>query len=433
MARRGNRRTRGIGPLSGIIAVAVLALGSILLLSANNRSGAVAAAASDISGKVGGVVTAPIRWGQSGWNSAHSFFGGAKLNAKLKEENAGLLVWRDQARAMSERLAAYEKLLNMTSEQMPQGVSGRMIGESNTAFSRTGLVNVGSKAGVGVNWVVLNQNGLVGRVIAVGTSTSRILLLGDGDSRVPVMGEITRARAILLGDKTNAPRLAHLNTPALMRDGEVVMTSGDDGLFPRGITVGQANIAPDKQWRVRPGVSAAPVDYVRLVPPSNISAPIDEITLPPLDAPPTGASGSILSSAPSGAVLPLAPGAAPVPTAATPEAIRAAQTDLARKAEKQAQDARDLTKKLTAERDAARDAVRKAEAARREAEQRVARRTLASEGPPVRAIQAGGDTTRSARPAKKLDPSSVPVAPSALKQSGQSQATSPTSPQEGPQ
>jgi rod shape-determining protein MreC len=438
MARRGNRRTRGIGPLSGIIALVVLAVGSVALFASDTRSSRVAGIASDISGSVGTIVSSPARWGHNALAYLGSFFGGATLNAKLKAENDQLRVWREQARSMSERLVAYEKLLNITSERIPSGVAGRMIGDTNSSFSRAGLVNVGSEQGVAVNWVVINQNGLVGRVIAVGARSSRVLLLGDGDSRVPVMGEVTRARALLAGDKTSAPRLYHLNTPTLMRDGEIVLTSGDDGLFPRGITVGQANIAPDKQWRVRLGVESDPVDFVRLVPPSNIVAPPEDVTAPSLNAPPVGASDSILASSPAGAILPLAPGAAPVPTAATPEAIRAAQTDLARRNAQQAEEARTLTKKLIAERDAAREAVRKAEAARREAEQKASRANRPTQAASNRAQSNAepetdaGRPQRSLRPVKKLDPNAVPVAPSALKQTGQSATPTPPA-QEGPQ
>lgn len=445
MARRGNRRTSGIGPISGIIVLAALVIGAITLVATGNRSGAVSGWASDVSGAIGGVVTAPIRWGQQSWSSMGAYFGGSKQNAKLKAENESLLQWREQARGMSERLAAYEKLLGMTSEPLPRGLSGRLIGETNSTFSRAGIVNVGSKAGVRVNWIVMNQNGLVGRVIAVGDNTSRVLLLGDGDSRVPVMGEVTRARAIASGDKTNAPRLSHLNTPALMQDGERVITSGDDGIFPRGIAVGQAGIAPDKQWRLRLATNTSAVDFVRLVPPSNFPAPPEAVTAPPLDAPPVGASTSLTVGAGVGSVLPLAPGAAPIPTAATPEAIRAAQTELARKTSQQAIEAQNLAKKLLAERDAAREAVRKAEAARIAAEQRAARTARSAQANGPSSERRGGRATdnatsdatpspnRPARTTKKMDPKSVPVAPSALKAAGEQQPTPAQPPPEGPQ
>ncbi len=409
MARRGNRRTSPIGPIIGLVGLAALVVASVTMLVTGNRTSGASGLAADVSGAIGGVVNAPVRWLQSSISATQSFFGGSTLNAKLKAENATLLVWRDQASAMADRLDAYEKLNNITGEQLPTGLTGRLVGETAGTFSRSGIVNLGSKAGVQVNWIVINQSGLVGRVIAVGNDTSRVLLLGDGDSRVPVMGETTRARAIVSGDKTLAPRLAHLNTPALMRDGERVMTSGDDGIFPRGIAVGEAGVAPDRQWRVRLASSKAPIDFVRLVPPSNFPPPLDPVTPPPLNAPPNGASPALSATSGLGAVLPLAPNAAQVPTAATPEAIRAAQTELTRKTALQAAAVTALNKKLIAERDAARSAVARSEVARVAAERRASVNQRS-----ISAAKAPGEG-RGERIAKKLDPSSVPIAPSALK------------------
>ncbi|MFN5551962.1 MAG: rod shape-determining protein MreC, partial [Hyphomonadaceae bacterium] len=208
MARRGNRRAGGAGPLIGVAVLTALISAGVTIVVTDQRGGAVAGLASDISGAVGGVLMTPVRWGESVVSSVGSFFGGAGLNQKLKEENRALLQWRDQAKAMAERLDAYEKLHGVKAEQLPQGLTGRLISESSGPFAKSGIVNLGAKAGVKVNWIVMNQNGLVGRVIAVGSDTSRVLFLADGDSRVPVMGETTRARAIAMGDKTSAPRLA---------------------------------------------------------------------------------------------------------------------------------------------------------------------------------------------------------------------------------
>ncbi len=356
MGRRGNRRTGGAGPLVGVAVLTALITAGVTLAVTDQRGGGVAGIASDISGAVGGVLMTPVRWGERALSSVNSFIGGASLNQKLKEENRALLQWRDQAKAMAERLDAYEKLHGVKTEQLSQGLTGRLISESSGPFAKSGIVNLGAKAGIKVNWIVMNQNGLVGRVIAVGSDTSRVLFLADGDSRVPVMGETTRARAIAMGDKTTAPKLAHLNTPTFMRDGERVMTSGDDGIFPRGIAVGQAGVAPDKQWRVRLASSASPIDFVRLIPPSNFPPPLDPVTPPLLSPPPTdGATTPPVQ----GGVLPLADDAARVPTAATPDAIRAAQASRSSEMEAARASARPAK-----EPDAAREQAQPAEAGR---------------------------------------------------------------------
>ena len=183
---------------------------------------------------------------------------------------------------------------------------------------------------------------------------------------------------------------------------KLIMTSGDDGIFPRGIAVGQAGIAPDQLWHVRLASNASPIDFVRLIPPSNFPPPLEPLTPPPLTA---VSVGEVPVASVTGGVLPLAPGAAPVPIAATPEAIRAAQTEVARRAAQQSQVNQALTKKLIAERDAAREVARKAEAARLLAVRTANTAPRSETGPTV--------TSEMPRPLK-VDPPKVPVAPSAL-------------------
>lgn len=379
MARRPiQRRGQGAGRLIGVAVLAAAMAVALTLLVTQPRGGqgGLSGVADDVGGAIGSVVSAPVRWAQSGGSWIGSYFGGAKRIRALEAENAELVRWRDQAMAMSSRLDAYEQLHSVQSERMPAGVTGRMVAESAGPFSRAGIVNVGSGQGVKVNWIVFNQNGLVGRVISVGATSSRVLLLTDGDTKVPVMGEVTRARGILIGDKTAAPQLAHLNLPPVIGDNERLMTSGDDGMFPRGLAVGTAGKGPDGKWRIRLASARAPVDFVTLIPPSDFPPPADPVTAPvftPVGEAPIATGGA--------ASLPLAAGAAGVPTAATPEAIAQAQREgeAAREARRVADERARLLRQAQAERDAAREAQRRAEAdAARATEREVA---PAAEGP----------------------------------------------------
>jgi rod shape-determining protein MreC len=121
---------------------------------------------------------------------------------------------------------------------------------------------------------------------------SRILLLTDVDSRVPVLIARTNARAILTGDGGPTPKLAYLRTHDAPRVGDRVLTSGDGGVIPRGLPVG--TVVPSLEgWRVALDCDAAPIDFVRILlfrDFSQLVAPgaIAPKTLPPLStAPPT--------------------------------------------------------------------------------------------------------------------------------------------------
>jgi rod shape-determining protein MreC len=158
-------------------------------------------------------------------------------------------------------------------------------------------------------------------------------MLDDYNSRIPVMGEASRVRAVLAGQATHAPELIthpyQLEAPRLdfivgaqnLREGERVITSGDGGLFPRGIPVGTARALPDGSWRVALAASQRPIDFVRLIPFVGVARPEDA---PAADeGPPLTASSSVaavgreLTSPP-----PATPSASPTPSRPRPVAPR---------------------------------------------------------------------------------------------------------------
>ncbi|MEJ0059457.1 MAG: rod shape-determining protein MreC [Terricaulis sp.] len=159
------------------------------------------------------------------------------------------------------------------------------------------MANAGSDHGVRVGFIAINENGLVGRVVSVGRRSSRVLMLDDYNSRIPVMGEASRVRAVLAGQATQPPELYtrpfEVESPRLdfivgaqsLREGERMVTSGDGGLYPRGVAVGLARHGSDGVWRVTLATTRQPIDFVRLVPfvgaPRPEDAPVDDAGPPP--------------------------------------------------------------------------------------------------------------------------------------------------------
>jgi rod shape-determining protein MreC len=101
--------------------------------------------------------------------------------------------------------------------------------------------------------------GLVGRIAGVGARTSRVILLTDTNSRVPVTVQPSGQRAMIVGDNTAAPPLEFVENLDLVRPGDRVVSSGDGGVFPAGLLVGQ--VAQDRNGRMRVRLAA---DYERL-------------------------------------------------------------------------------------------------------------------------------------------------------------------------
>lgn len=218
----------------------------------------------------------------------------ARALKQLESENTQLRLQILELDARVERLARYEALLGLPPELLATGMTARLIGEAAGPFSAARIANAGAEVGVKNGFVAINEYGLVGWVSSVGKRSSRVLLLTDPNSRIPVMGETSRVRAIMVGDRSEQPEMLYMSDATRLRPGERIMTSGDGGLFPRGILVGYAvreKLSPISmggnqknpgtpgaspvRWRVRPAADLKAADFVRLLPNTEI-APLEE-------------------------------------------------------------------------------------------------------------------------------------------------------------
>lgn len=182
--------------------------------------------------------------------------------------------WRNTANSMAARMQQYENILDLMGEPPLGGRTARIVAEVNGPFSQTRIANVGGAGGVSVGYAAINQHGLIGRVVRTGERTSRILLLTDYNSRIPVMGRVSLDRALLVGDRSVGARLMYAETPDRIVEGEEWVTSGDDGIFERGMTVGYARRYKEG-WRLDLAMNRSALDFVRLLPPPDFLAPED--------------------------------------------------------------------------------------------------------------------------------------------------------------
>lgn len=188
-------------------------------------------------------------------------------NARLAEENLRLREWYQTALQLEARNKALEGMLNLAADPQRTFVTARIIADSGNAYVRSMLVLAGTQHNISKGSPVLAAEGLVGRVIEAGGRASRILLLGDVNSRIPVLVEGRNWRAVLAGTNDGLPVLDHLSPEALkeMEEGLRVVTSGHGGLFPFGLPVGEITKAADGQWHVRPYADVERLVYVRII------------------------------------------------------------------------------------------------------------------------------------------------------------------------
>lgn len=184
-------------------------------------------------------------------------------NAELREGNDRLLQWQALAQRLEAENKSLRSLLALVPEPGAQFVSARVVGDVGGAFAQSVIITAGLSAGVKKGQVVMTGEGLVGRVTQAGNNSSRVLLITDINSRIPVLVGEAGNRAILAGDNGLRPKLLYLNQSAAA-PGDKVVTSGDAEAFPPGIPIGQVAEVGDGDVAVELFVARDKLQYVRV-------------------------------------------------------------------------------------------------------------------------------------------------------------------------
>ena len=253
----------------------------------------------DVADKpVAGVISAPSRWTRVASEYVGDYLFAAAENHRLRQQVAELKQWRDLAVALQDTNRRYQAVLGLKTDPPIPMVTGRVVLDSRGPFANTRLADVGAEKGVRVGNPVMSDRGLVGRVVGAANGASRVLLLTDVASRTPVLVARTDARAILLGDGGSNPRLGYLRGQDPVHDGDRVLTSGDGGVFPRGLPVGVAAKGLDGQWRVRLDADLTAIDFIRVLEFQDFTGTVNEAQLEKSALPPLPA-GTVVQAPPS--------------------------------------------------------------------------------------------------------------------------------------
>lgn len=272
MSLRGGREIRAGAAARSIVqrfgylaflsaALALLALArSQAPLVERFRSGAV-----DVAAPILEVLSRPVEAANRVVEEAARLWYTYEENARLRADVERLNQWQIVARQLEQENAALRAQLNLRLEPRPTYVSARVIADSGSPFVRTALLNAGRRDGVEKGQAAVTGAGLAGRVIETGERSSRLLLLTDLNSRLPVTLESSRWRAILAGDNSPRPRLVFLPNTAEVGAGDRVVTSGEGGVVPPGIPVGVVAQVGDGEIRVQPFVDWDRLEYLSVV------------------------------------------------------------------------------------------------------------------------------------------------------------------------
>lgn len=188
-------------------------------------------------------------------------------NANLRQENKTLNKWQHLALKLQSENQSLKNQLNLSEPDSGTFLRARVLTAPQNPLQQSILISAGIKDGIEKGQPIISEDGVVGRIIEVGHKTSRVLLLVDMNSRIPVQIEETRQHAILAGNDGYMLDLVFFEQDNVLRKGQRVVTSGKGGVFPPGILVGTVQAVDERTLRasIKPAVKWYQLDYVRVL------------------------------------------------------------------------------------------------------------------------------------------------------------------------
>ncbi len=180
-----------------------------------------------------------------------------------------------EAEATNQRL---QQLLDFRGELPAGAITASIIAASATSWFQSCVLNKGSADGVRKDMAVVTPLGVIGKVVSVTGRTAKVLLVTDPNSGIDVMVQRTRSRGIVSGSLESGTVLKYIKRSEDVREGDRLVTSGLDNIFPKGMLVGTV-IKVRKQSRglfqiveVLPAIQASLVEEVLIVSGENEAA-----------------------------------------------------------------------------------------------------------------------------------------------------------------
>ena len=191
-------------------------------------------------------------------------------NERLKTELAQLQIRFQQEEAAAAQTKALQDLLNLRQSTALATVAANVIAGGASPDFRTITIDIGSRSGLANDMAVVAPAGVVGRVIRAGGLASKVQLLIDRNAAAGVVDQRSRAQGIVVGMGTSTLQLTYVAGTADVREGDALVTSGIDGIYPKGYVVGTVEAVEKsgnsyKQILVRPAVDFSSVEEVLVV------------------------------------------------------------------------------------------------------------------------------------------------------------------------
>ncbi|HZQ22455.1 MAG TPA: rod shape-determining protein MreC [Terriglobales bacterium] len=276
-----------------------------------------------------------IVWTQSStaylWHNYFYLRGVRAENRQLKAEIEALRLEQVRLNQDAEQARRLQSLLGFKEQFIAQTIAAQVIGSSGSEQSRSIYIDKGTRDGIKPDMAVITADGIVGKVLRVFHSTSLVLLIDDQSSGVGAILEKSRLQGVLRGSPSGEVVMEKVMSDEQVQLGEVVLTSGGDRIFPKGLPVGRVSkVSPGSELflniRVKPAANLGKLEEVLVV------TKVDEKEAPPMANGPVRAIDILAQRLPSVPDKPPAPdtnkpkdaaGPGPSPSGTGPGAVSA--------------------------------------------------------------------------------------------------------------
>jgi len=262
-----------VRPRAGYLFLGIM-LGHILLISAqiNSRGGG-----SVLEAMTFGVVAEVQRSISSGFSSVRRVWGGYADLRNVQLQNEELVRQLHEAqiavqeqRALADRTRSLEQLLDLRDRSNLTTIAAEIIAAGASPDFRTVTIDKGTRDGLGADMAALAPAGVVGRVVIPSARASKIQLLVDRNAAAGALIERSRAQGVATGVGEELLTLEYVSEIADVIVGDLVVTSGIDGIYPKGYVIGRVesvdkNGGAYKKISVRPAVDFRSLEEVLVV------------------------------------------------------------------------------------------------------------------------------------------------------------------------
>jgi rod shape-determining protein MreC len=227
---------------TGYLFVAVT-IAHIILISAqvNTRRGVpmLEAVTFGVFAEVQRASTSVIEGVQHGWQNYFALQQVRRENEQLRHENGQLQVQLQQERALSTQTRSLQQLLELRQRTTLSTTAASVIAGGASPDFRTFTIDKGTRDGLRPDMAVIAPTGVVGRIIMPSVRASKVQLLIDRNAAAGAIVERSRAQGVVLGTGGDKLKFEYVPGAADVQVGDRVVTSGIDGIYPKGFAIGQ--------------------------------------------------------------------------------------------------------------------------------------------------------------------------------------------------